>query len=301
MHINKIEPWYDPSDSLKRDPEFKCKMSREDHGFISGVIKKFRPKKVLEVGVDRGGTTAMIIKSLEMLGCNSKIFGVDIDVTHKSYNVGFLTNKIMIPRSIDFTLLTGKLLIDRLEEIGDEIDMVILDTIHQVPGEIFEFLTILPFLSKNGIVILHDVDLSSYYASNLKKIALCFTCTAPKVLFPAITGEKFYNYNDERSYNIAAVRINEDTFNNIGDVFFTLTNLWSYKLKEGDIEKYRKFFQKHYTSENLKLYDISVSRLPRYINNLDKVKTYLYIYSKNYRIINRLIRIRSRIKKKLKK
>ena len=45
---------------------------------------------------------------------------------------------------------------DVIDEIGSDIDFLILDTLHIVPGEILDFLVCLPYLTKDAIVVLHD-------------------------------------------------------------------------------------------------------------------------------------------------
>jgi len=58
FHVNEIELWYDPRNEilpkmpyLKGEPE----MSKFDSAFLCGAIRKFRPKKIAEVGIAGGG------------------------------------------------------------------------------------------------------------------------------------------------------------------------------------------------------------------------------------------------------
>ena len=74
-----VEPYYDPTDMLRSKEEFFCEMSRDDHGFLSGLLRDKRPKKILEVGVANGGTTLMIMKTLQMLGLKSEVVSVDLN------------------------------------------------------------------------------------------------------------------------------------------------------------------------------------------------------------------------------
>ena len=47
----------------------------------------------------------------------------------------------------------GKLAIERMDEIGGDIDVFIIDTMHVLPGEILDFLALLPYLRDGAIVI----------------------------------------------------------------------------------------------------------------------------------------------------
>lgn len=135
-----------------------------------------------------------------------------------------------------------------IDEIGNEIDFVILDTIHLLPGEGMDFLAMLPYLKEGTMVVLHDVVL---HQSALNAQNVCAT----GVLFSAVTAEKFINFvpdskNFKYSYpNIAAFQINEQTRANIENVFLTLILRWTYMPSQGEINLYRAHYQRHYPVE----------------------------------------------------
>ena len=57
----------------------------------------------------------------------------------------------------NWSLFKGDLATEFLEKIGNDIDMVFIDTVHYQPGEILDFLMVLPFLKEEAIVIFHDI------------------------------------------------------------------------------------------------------------------------------------------------
>lgn len=65
-------------------------MSKEQSAFICGLIKKYKPKKILELGVAAGETTAIIMNCCSILGLNAEIYSVDLnenfsrDITKKT-------------------------------------------------------------------------------------------------------------------------------------------------------------------------------------------------------------------------
>ena len=61
-------------------------------------------------------------------------------------------------------------------------DFVFLDTAHSAPGEILNFIEILPFLNENAILVLHDI-LWHFY-SKIK----CYPSNV--YLYPVIYGNK---------------------------------------------------------------------------------------------------------------
>ena len=65
-------------DILSKTTESYCEMTKAEHGFLCGLIKKFQPGKVVEVGVAGGGTTAVVMKCLEAVSLDAKMYSVDI-------------------------------------------------------------------------------------------------------------------------------------------------------------------------------------------------------------------------------
>lgn len=277
-----IDRWYEPTDTLRKISGYAkyTHMSRDDHGFLSGVIKKIRPKKVLEVGVAEGGTTAMIITSLEMAKCECEMFSSDILNNYRGKEVGSMLNIIPKPKYVKHTLYTGTILKDNIFKIGEDIDLVILDTSHNIPGEIIEFLTVFPFLSKNAYVILHDVNLCNLLAIRSGRVLESFRKTSPKVLFGTVSGEKYFNYDENELNNIAAFKINDCTRENIDDLFFSLSHLWYYGFSKEVLNEYKSYFQKYYSEESLKLWDLAINNQYHYRKNMNKTHKYLKFLDK---------------------
>lgn len=135
-----------------------------------------------------------------------------------------------------------------VDKIGGDVDFVILDTMHSLPGEVLEFLTFLPYLKKDACVVLHDVFWNQI---NYER----FNANATGVLFGAVKADKFLNLipdNADLIYrypNIAAFQINEQTMENIADVFLMLAGRWSYFPSRYHLRAYYKILQKHYSPE----------------------------------------------------
>ena len=74
-----VELWNEPFNELWNKEKFTCEMSQHDHQVLCGMLRKIRPKKVLEVGVAEGGTTAVIVNCLSMLDIESELWSVDLN------------------------------------------------------------------------------------------------------------------------------------------------------------------------------------------------------------------------------
>ena len=101
IHINAIPEDFEPrnkilsklSEHVSNINEFVL-MTHSQSGFLCGMIKQFRPKKILEVGVAAGGSTAIILQALEDLGEPYEMHSVDISpncfLAGQTKNIGFL-------------------------------------------------------------------------------------------------------------------------------------------------------------------------------------------------------------------
>lgn len=63
---NNIELYYEPRSEIMSKlnfPSSEPEMSEFDHAFLCGIIRSFRPQKILEVGIAGGGQ--------RLLSCNA--------------------------------------------------------------------------------------------------------------------------------------------------------------------------------------------------------------------------------------
>ena len=104
--------------------------------FINGVIRKFRPKKILELGVAEGGSSIIILNAIKDIK-NSHLYSIDLSTNEM---IGFCVKNIFPQFSKKWSLYTGNVAAKFLEEIGNGIDMVLIDSSHYEPGEILDFL-----------------------------------------------------------------------------------------------------------------------------------------------------------------
>jgi hypothetical protein len=92
--------------------------------FLNGLVRKFKPKKILEIGVFRGGSSIVLLNAIEDFK-DSHLYSIDLDSRQE---VGYCVNKYFPNLSKKWTLFKGKIATEYLEEIGDNIDMVLIDT-----------------------------------------------------------------------------------------------------------------------------------------------------------------------------
>ena len=133
-------------------------MSIEQQKFLHGLIRKFKPKNIVEIGVSAGGSSALILNAIQDIP-NSKLFSFDRNnkwYLNTNKKVGWLIEK-SFPELMDkWTLYTGVNTVEYLETIENKIDFAFIDTVHYTPGEMLNWLEILPFLKEEAIVVFHD-------------------------------------------------------------------------------------------------------------------------------------------------
>lgn len=259
---NVIEPWYDVTDYLRLEHDLHTAMSREDHGFLCAIIRAVKPQKVVEIGVASGGTTCVIAKTLKELDLSSELYSVDIAerfYKDETVRTGFEYDRLR--EKIGYTgrqkMLLGKTIAEQIEDIGDGVDLVIIDTTHVLPGELLDFLIMLPYCKKNAMFVLHDVSFNRIKACAIDPIDVRTSGKriATKVLLSVVVADKMMN---NLNANIAAFQTNEDTWKYITDVFYALTMTWSYLLEADVVERYRGILEKHYNKDMLEIFDTAV-------------------------------------------
>lgn len=262
VFMTELDLYREPRiEALKKIPPIpnEPEMSEFDSSFLCGLLKKRQPKKIVEVGVAAGGTTAIILQCLALLKQNDNCEVFSVDLNEKFYRgngekTGFLAEELkkeLINTSFKHKFLLGKYLPEFIKEIGNNIDFLILDTLHALPGEILDFLAVFPYLAPNACVVLHDIA-NNHYGSNPEAFAT-------QVLFDSITAQKHLvlEHDGITEYpNIGAFSITENTKDNIIDCFNAMSITWSYCIKNDEFNIYRSWFEKHYDKKCINIFDL---------------------------------------------
>ena len=256
-HVDEIPLDFDFKEELKTQlPEaFEVKeMSNFDVAFLCGLVKWKRPKKIVEVGVSAGGTTAALIYRLQAMGYDYSMYSIDISQSayrqpgKRTGYIGAMAARRFGAQSHTFML--GSILPDKLDEIGPGIDFLILDTTHLLPGEVLDFLAAYPYLEDGAVVCMHDVS-TNFKALNRSN------CIATNVLMNNVVAEKYVGTDDKRPFgypNIGAFIIGPETGRYITNVFGALTQCWEEFPSEDQMDSYTRIIERAYSEEALWIY-----------------------------------------------
>ena len=89
-----------------------------------------------------GDSSIVILIAIQEIQ-NSHLYSIDISDSH---NIGSSVKNQFSKLTNKWALFKGNVVVNYIENIGKDIDLVLFDTSHFVPGEILDFLMILPFL-----------------------------------------------------------------------------------------------------------------------------------------------------------
>lgn len=243
-----------------------------EQAFLCGIIKERKPRKIVEVGVAAGGTTAVILNCIHILNLDSRLYSVDLattfDLNGETKQIGFYGSEVakILGKESNLNILTGKTIAERIQEIGEEIEMLFLDTSHMLPGELLDFIVTFPYLAPNAVVVLHDISLNCYWLEDPANYAT-------KVLFDVVGGDKLLNRDPSRPWqypNIGAFYVTKETEYSLENCISALTMSWKYCPSEWHLEQYRKIVEKKYSKEYLDLFDRCVSLAKMKIHSSDK-------------------------------
>ena len=130
----------------------------DEQKFFFGLLRKIMPKKIVEIGVAHGGSSALILTAIKDID-GAKLYSLDKSKTcyrNRNKSTGYIVHERFPELMNKWTLFLGGITAEFIETISDGIDLVFIDTMHITPGEMLDFLMVLPFLKNEAIIVLHD-------------------------------------------------------------------------------------------------------------------------------------------------
>ena len=154
---------------------------------------------------------------------NSKLFSIDLS---SSKEIGRCVRDYFPQFLNKYILFKGNMANELIEKKGDNIDIALIDSAHLEPGEILDFLIILPFLKENAVIIFHDI-------ANQITVSRSRNELAPYLIFNGIRGKKFLpSGNKILTHDIGGIILERNQKNYYHDYFRMLGGQWQYFPKE---------------------------------------------------------------------
>lgn len=226
-------------------------MKISEYYFVNGLIRLYKPKKLLEIGVCTGGMSAAILNSIKDIK-GAMLYSCDLEKNNymrnnNKYKVGHFVFANFPNLLHKWKLYTGNTTSAFIEEIGGNIDFVYIDTAHVMPGEVLNVIEILPFLKKNAIIVFDDIHHQAKL--NLAKTPFFYSCN--NLLFSVLKGKKIL-YKHRILGKQGAVILENNQRKYYFDYFYLLLHNWSYMPKKFELDTIRVLVKKYYSPFLLK-------------------------------------------------
>jgi predicted O-methyltransferase YrrM len=234
--------------------------------FINGLIRKHKPKNCLEIGVADGGSSILILNAIKDIP-GSSLISLDLNnqlYYNQSKETRYRVNQYFPELTKNWTLLTGQQPHKFLIRLKMKFDFVFLDTAHSAPGEILNFIELLPFLNEDAIFVLHDI--LWHFFSEIKFFP------SNVYLYPVIYGDKVLLQNKDGSLeNMGAVFLNNNQEKHYLDYFFLLLSFWEYIPKDNELNELKIFIKKYYKKDiYLRIFETAVIKNKIFYENQQK-------------------------------
>ena len=219
--------------------------------FINGIIRKYKPKKCLELGVAAGGSSIVILNAIKDIK-DSFLISLDVNTQlycDKKFKTGYRVYKYFPELTKNWKLYTGEQSYKFLDKLNLKFDFLLLDTVHFSPGELINIIEVLPFLEDNAIIVLHDIMFHLRSNNYLKPKRKKFH-PSNIYLMIALFGDKVIIENKNKKIeNIGAIHLYPNQKKYYLNYFLLLMSPWEYMPNEKYIQELREFIKKYYKEE----------------------------------------------------
>ncbi len=250
----------------------KCEMSQNETKFLIELLKRKEPKKIVEIGVSAGGSTYYFLKNKRS---DADLYSVDISPRYYqdiSKETGYIAKELCSPNELSrWHTFFGYDIIDCIDAIGDDIDFLFIDTVHTLPGEFLSFFAVLPNLTENAVVVLHDTHLNyMFYLGHNKKLKYDYEVNSHcnSTLMSVVSTKKKMVLANEIS-NIGGFYVDKFTRDCVFDLFNVLYAPW-YSYPEINMDAYVEYIGEHY-SMMCKKYFLACINMQKEISKRDKI------------------------------
>tara|TARA_R110000787_G_scaffold90043_3_gene190479 strand:+ start:863 stop:1720 length:858 start_codon:yes stop_codon:yes gene_type:complete len=156
-----------PDQLMKKKPDWAGgAISNYDAKFLTGFLSHVRPRKVVEIGVASGWSSALMLHALKEIHGSDPYTLHAIDLLHDfylkpEYKAGALVGEVVPDLEPNYNLLTGRIALEAMKDVGP-VDFAFIDAHHFHPWAALDFLALLPYITKGTWVAFHDINLCTF-------------------------------------------------------------------------------------------------------------------------------------------
>ena len=146
---------------LDRKPDWVTRdQSQLSLTYIMGLVKHFKPRSMLEIGVSAGLTSGALLAASHGYDEHARVYGIDVASTvyyAPDKIIGALVDEAYPEFTSRFHRFTGKDSTDIPALIAEPVDFVFVDALHSHPSPTLDVLNALTRVAEGGIVALDGV------------------------------------------------------------------------------------------------------------------------------------------------
>ncbi|MDR0827785.1 MAG: class I SAM-dependent methyltransferase [Desulfovibrio sp.] len=174
-------------DDINDKLEPYIQMSMEERYYLNGIVRKAKPKKILEIGTALGGSAALLLNATRNID-GAKVLSLDYSTQcyiMPEKQTGWIVPELFPELAKRWEFHGGGCVCQYLEGGGGGFDLLLLDTVHSNPGEFLNILEALPYLKDGAIVVLHDTSQWTTWGKELQctNQILLSTLKGKRILF----------------------------------------------------------------------------------------------------------------------
>ena len=104
-------------------------MSYKERCFLNGIVRQTKPKKILELGVSAGGSSALILNAIKD-DANARLYSIDYNAKwyrDPEKSTGYIMDECFSHLKDKWQLFTGGTAARFMDEIGGDVDLCLID------------------------------------------------------------------------------------------------------------------------------------------------------------------------------
>ena len=236
-----------------------------DVEFLNSLIKSIKPKKIIEIGVASGFSSAVMLnsglqarsdfKTLYAFDLNEKFY---LDPNRKT---GECVPEMIANYKLHYELHTGVISAQINSINKNDIDFAFIDANHMHPWACLDLFCIIPFLKQNSWVALHDIFLNTFERHNHNN-------RGPYYLYNQFFGKNITSNNNPPT--IGAILI-EDKNLIIKMLIEILHTCWEVKISDEYLNKFNNHVSRFFNEGIQKEFRDCLSKMNR-LNRSETIK-----------------------------
>jgi predicted O-methyltransferase YrrM len=214
-------------------------ISKYDSGFLAGLVHHTQARRIVEIGVASGWSSAAMLLAQDGQG---HVTGIDLSPDYyldSKHKTGAVVGAMVPDHTQHFTLIAGQCAFETPWPLGN-FDFAFIDGNHRHPWTVLDLISLLPKLERGAWVALHDVNLC-------RKPAQDHGNRGPFYLYHMWPGPRLHSTQDPTM--IGAILLEADPVSYLPFLCELLHTPWEVKLPAKQAKAFADFAAQHFDTD----------------------------------------------------